>query len=161
MPLYHTYEYHIIEVTGIPAEYNEREAYVRIGSEIMQGGRGEAISDGKFIGEICTRACGGLFWHGYGSFPIIIMILEDATYGSDVFMLPKDNVFIYTNGETFQELQIDICALTGNINDLPSDFFDKLPKIEFLTPEIENTVTVIEFDKLQKLDYTGCELEEF
>jgi hypothetical protein len=47
MPLYHTYEYHIIEVTGIPAEYNERTAYVRIGSEITQGGRGEAISDGK------------------------------------------------------------------------------------------------------------------
>jgi hypothetical protein len=158
MPLYHTYEYHIIEVTGIPAEYNKRTGYVRIGSEIMQGQGGETISDGKFIGTICPEACGNFLWYGSGSFPIIIMILEDTI--SDVSMLPKDNVFIYTNGETFQELQIDICTITGNINDLPSDFFDKLPKIEFFTPIKENTVTVIEFDKLQKLDYTGCELEE-
>ena len=56
------------------------------------------------------------------------------------------STFIYTDGKTLQELQIDenICY--------ESDFFSKLPEIEFRKPEDGGGKTKIEFNKLQMLD---------
>ncbi|MCL2282756.1 MAG: hypothetical protein FWC26_05505 [Fibromonadales bacterium] len=156
-PFVSSESYHIIEVTGLPVVYNEQMAYVSIGPETWQDHeihRMGTTSDGKFFEAICIDNCSN-YWSGFGEFSFVMMF-GDILYRENIFISPGDDVFIYTNGKTFQELQIDVCSITGSINDLPSDLFDKLPKIEFHIPLMKNTITIVEFNKLQKLDYTGC-----
>ena len=146
-------EYHIVEITGIPAEYNGQEGNVIIGNLRTEYYRGTGtISKEKLIVDIYEN---GEIWRGSGNFPIILL----TGFG----MLMSGPSFIYTNGKTFQELQIDIdtsCAILANIfyYDDP-DVLSKLPKIEFRKPENGGRKTKIEFDKLQMLDCEWWGLE--
>jgi hypothetical protein len=140
----------IVEITEIPVEYDGQNGYVRLGStKTFDEAEKEAegiISNGKLIEDVSDKINVNypvFYFKGFGNLPIVVSL--------------GDDIFIYTNGESFQELQIDVCAITENINNWSSIFFDKLPKIKFRDPIGEVIVTVIEFNKLQKLDYTECE----
>jgi len=141
-------EYHIVEITGIPAEYNGQGGVVVIGSEPpLRYGTG-TISKGKFIVDIYERGDSSrTIWRGSGNFPVMLLI------GFGVII--PGPYFIYTNGKTLQELQLDMdeCAILANILFAEGpDVLSKLPRIEFRKPEDGGRKTKIEFNKLQMLD---------
>jgi len=45
-------EYHIVEITGIPAEYNGQDGVVIIGSGIIERYGNGTISEGKLVVDI-------------------------------------------------------------------------------------------------------------
>jgi len=138
------YHYQVVEITGIPAEYNGQDGSVNIGGIFERYGTG-TVSKGKLIVDICERGDNScVAWRGSGNFPVIVLL---------GFNLIVPSTFIYTSGKTFQELQID-----ENICD-ESDFLNKLPKIEFRKPEDGGGKTKIEFNKLQMLDCEWWSLE--
>jgi len=143
------YEYHIVEITGIPAEYNGQDGVVIIGSGIIERYGNGTISKGKLVVDIYERTDNSrAVWRGSGNFPVMLLI------GFGMIIMPGPS-FIYTNGKTFQELQIDTdeCAISANILfDEAPDVLSKLPKIEFRKPEDGGRKTKIEFNKLQMLD---------
>jgi len=148
------YEWHTIEITKIP-EYDRWPGTVFLGfgePELITGDG--TVSNEKLIVDIDETGDGFAgTWRGSGSFPVIIQ------FGSG----PFPETFVYTDGKTFQELQIDVCVPAEEtahyliyLTDLP----DKLPKVKFRKSEEvwgrENIITVIEFNKFKKLDSTGC-----
>ncbi|MDR0518411.1 MAG: hypothetical protein LBH25_15370 [Fibromonadaceae bacterium] len=123
-----------ITVTGIPAKYNGQEACFAAGPITGEGCEGcERISGGKLeaalLGDESEKP-----WTGTGLFPAFL-------YGDDF-------IFIYTDGKTFDELQIDACVfLDEEIDEMPVQLFNKMPKISFLSE-----LTEVEFSKFKVID---------
>jgi hypothetical protein len=149
-------EYHTVEITGIPAEYNRQGGDVIIGNLRTEYYRGTGtISDEKLIVDIYeSKDHSRTVWRGSGDFPVMLL----TGFG----MLIPGPSFIYTNGKTFQELQIDMdtCDIFANIFYLDNpDVLDKLPKIKFRKPEDGGGKTRIKFNELQMLDCEWWSLE--
>jgi len=141
-------EYHTVEITEIPAKYNGQDGLVIIGSGIVERYGNGTISKGKLIVDIYERGDSSrTIWRGSGNFPVMLLI------GFGPFI--PGPYFIYTDGKTLQELQIDMdeCAILANILFAEGpDVLSKLPEIEFRKPEDGGRKTKIEFNKLQMTD---------